>query len=183
MQYFSEEWFSRPTTSVAQDLLGCIIHMKNGDYMILETEAYRGCDDPASHAYRRITPRNKIMFGDPGHIYVYLIYGLHLCLNITTEPRGQAGAVLIRSIFDLETRTLISGPGRLCRHLRISLSMNGENCYTPARSILLSRLYNPKYTESSRIGIKYGKDKLWRYNTLDSSTQTLNKAVDKLVYK
>lgn len=88
--------------------------------MITEVEAYTGRGDMSSHAYLGPTKRNKVMFGPPGHWYVYLIYGMYHCLNIVTEAEGTAGAILIRGLEG------ISGPGRVCRELKIDLGLYGK---------------------------------------------------------
>jgi 3-methyladenine DNA glycosylase Mpg len=93
---FSQSFFEQTTPMVAQALLGQRLVVNRQVAVITETEAYRGEDDPASHAFKGPTPRAKIMFGPAAMTYVYLIYGMHHCLNIVTEPTGQAGAVLIR---------------------------------------------------------------------------------------
>lgn len=142
-------FYSRPTLDVAIDLLGMLIVRRIGGELriahIVETEAYLP-DDPASHSYRGPTPRSQVMFGPPGHAYVYLIYGMHHCLNTVTEPEGTGGAVLIRAAEPLygvaamwrarfpetdlpagltdatDTRLLAriaSGPGKLCSALGI----------------------------------------------------------------
>lgn len=93
-------FYNRDTLAVAPDLLGTLIVRRVDDELrvarIVETEAYLP-DDPASHSYRGPTPRSRVMFGPPGHAYVYLIYGMHHCLNAVTEPEGSGGAVLIRA--------------------------------------------------------------------------------------
>src|SRR5208337_5693005 len=95
-------FFERDTVKVAPDLLGkCLVRLKDRERLvgrIVEVEAYRGSDDPASHAFRGKTPRNMPMFGEPGHAYIYFTYGNHYCLNATTQPIGKAGAVLIRAV-------------------------------------------------------------------------------------
>jgi DNA-3-methyladenine glycosylase len=123
---------------VARELLGKVIELRRpGSRVaatIVETEAYLGAGDPASHSHRGPTPRSLIMFGPPGVAYVYFIYGMYYCLNTVTEPEGVGSAVLIRALDpDVPgtapvagwTRRLLDGPGKLCRELGIDLSMNG----------------------------------------------------------
>ena len=140
-------FFARPTLEVARELIGTEWHVRGGagecSGRIVEVEAYLGEDDPASHAGRGPTPRSAIMFGPPGGIYVYLIYGMHHCLNLVTEVEGRAGAVLIRAIEPLAGSNLMagrrgiapgprqyprlcSGPGKLCRACGIDLDWNGS---------------------------------------------------------
>ncbi|MGH7686028.1 MAG: DNA-3-methyladenine glycosylase [Candidatus Dormibacteria bacterium] len=140
------EWFARPTLLVARELLGCILVVDGGTAhevcaRVVETEAYLGTSDPASHAYRGPTRRAAIMFGPAGHLYVYLSYGVHHCANLVTEADGTAGAVLLRaaSVMDgeatvrrrrgpaLPADTLLRGPGNLCRGLGLSLRDNGTD--------------------------------------------------------
>jgi len=158
------EFFTRATVEVARDLLGSLLRVRGDDGRwtagrIVETEAYGGEDDPASHAGRGRTPRSEIMFGAPGVAYVYLIYGVHHCLNIVTGAEGQAGAVLIRALEPFtglatmaqrrnvaaETRlhqNLCNGPGKLCQALGIDLAWNG----TP-----LTSERQPKNSNNQRI--------------------------------
>src|SRR3989338_10306073 len=95
-------FYERNTQVVAFELIGKVLIFKQGDNFlsgkIVETEAYFGANDPASHAYRGVTPRNRVMFGPAGKTYVYFTYGNHYCLNIVTEKEGVAGAVLIRAL-------------------------------------------------------------------------------------
>lgn len=138
-------FYSRPTTEVARDLLGkLIVHQIDGDALagrIVEVEAYLGLKDEAAHAFAGITPRTKVMFGPPGRAYVYLIYGMYHCLNLVTEPDGEAGCVLIRALEPAagveamqarrpkarRLQDLASGPGKLTRAMGITLNHYGAD--------------------------------------------------------
>ncbi len=139
-------FYARDTVMVARELLGQrLVRLLDGirlSGLICETEAYGGQDDMASHAYRR-TPRSAIMYGPPGHAYIYFIYGMHYCLNAVTAPDGKAGAVLIRALVPQEgvevmrqrrgsadDRHLTDGPGKVCAALGITAALNGR--YLPA---------------------------------------------------
>ena len=129
---------------LARDLLGRVLFYKTLDGLlagrIVETEAYTGEADPASHAFRGRTARNAVMFGPAGHAYVYFTYGMHYCLNVTAEKSGTAGAVLLRALepvagMDLmrargdhgpESR-LLSGPGKIGRAFGLTLKDNGRD--------------------------------------------------------
>lgn len=117
-------FFERHTPTVARDLLGKFLVRKIGKttraFLITEVEAYTGVSDMSSHARMGTTTRNRAMFEAPGHWYVYFIYGMYHCLNIVTETEGIAGAVLIRGVEG------ISGPGKLCKVLKIKLSHYGK---------------------------------------------------------
>src|ERR1700722_13195539 len=118
-------FYARPTVEVARDLLGKVVLHGRASARIVETEAYLGVGDAAAHSARGMTPRTTVIFGPPGHAYVYLIYGMHYCLNIVAEPEGVAGCVLIRAVEPLVAAaqaTLNSnGPGKLTRALGITL--------------------------------------------------------------
>jgi DNA-3-methyladenine glycosylase len=130
---------SRPATEVAPLLLGAVLHGRDVSVRLTEVEAYRGSDDPGSHAYRGRTPRTAVMFGPAGHLYVYFTYGMHSCVNIVCGPQGEASAVLLRAgevVAGVETararrttsRTdadLARGPARLCVALGITLADDG----------------------------------------------------------
>jgi len=139
-------------------LLGKYIVFNDKSGRITEVEAYVGKDDPACHAARGMTPRNKVMFGSAGYSYVYFIYGMYHCLNFVTEKEGFPAAVLIRAV---ET---IDGPGKLCKifgigreHSEIDLC-ESENFYVEDRGYRVAKI-----KASSRIGIKVGLDKMWRF--------------------
>lgn len=142
------DFFARPTVQVARSLLGCRVVVDRGSEAevvatLVEVEAYLGQRDPASHAYRGPTPRAGIMFGPPGHLYVYLSYGIHHCANLVCESRGTAGAVLLRAAAVekgeevvrsrrgtglarvIPVHDLLRGPGNLCRGLGVALGDNG----------------------------------------------------------
>jgi len=132
-------FYKRGTIEVARELLGKILVHGATAGIIVETEAYLGGDDLASHSAAGITKRTRVIFGPPGHAYVYLSYGMHECLNIVAEPDGQAGCVLIRALepiagLDLMyrrraaarmDRDLASGPGKLTRALAVTRVHNG----------------------------------------------------------
>jgi DNA-3-methyladenine glycosylase len=134
-------FYERPTVEVARGLLGKILVHGPAAGMIVETEAYLGGDDLASHAARGLTPRTRVIFGPPGHAYVYLIYGMYDCLNLVAEPEGQPGCVLIRALqpaagLDLmrsrrpharRLEDLASGPGKLTLAMAITRAHNGAD--------------------------------------------------------
>ena len=144
--------------------------------MIVETEAYRGAKDPASHACNGMTKRNAVMFGEGGHAYVYFSYGAHWCLNLTTEPAGRAGAVLVRAVEPIEglrqmlrNRSLVSdehvtdGPGKLTQALRIDSSLNGEDLVRSERLFVEHGENVKEIGSSSRVGIRRGVELRWRF--------------------
>ncbi len=156
-------FFNRPTKEVAVSLIGKRIFFGEKSGIIYETEAYGGADDPASHAYRGPTSRSKIMFGEPGFSYVYLIYGIHHCLNFTSEKEEKAGAVLVRGV-KTDDDLKLAGPGKICSYFNITREHNGIDI-TKSDFFYLTendlKIHIPQATP--RIGIKVGKDKLWRF--------------------
>ena len=185
----SKSFFVRPTRTVARDLLGCFLlrRWRGKIYagMITETEAYCGPHDLASHASRGRTSRTEVMFGPPGYIYIYLIYGMYHCLNIVTEKDGYPAAVLIRAArvfsplavksFNLKILQALTplpdkiaaGPGKLCRYFHIDRSLNTHALSIKNDLWILPRIQNPRrIVTAPRVGVDYAgkyKDKPWRY--------------------
>ena len=154
-------FYDRDTVLVAKELLGkLLVRQAHGvDHVarIVEVEAYLGAHDLAAHSSKGLTKRTKVMFGPPGHAYVYLIYGVHHCMNVVTEREGQASAVLLRAVEPLrnvEGRT--SGPGLLCRAMEIDRRLNGHDLLNDDFFIAV-----PKNSEQfdivkrPRIGVDY----------------------------
>jgi DNA-3-methyladenine glycosylase len=175
----SRAFYDRPTVEVARSLLGKLLVRKIGRRLlsgvIVETEAYTA-NDPACHAARGKTARNAPMFGEPGHAYVYFIYGNHFCLNAVTEAQGTPGAVLIRALLPVDGReamrkrrrgvpdqNLTNGPGKLCQALQIGRAQNGSDL-TRGRLIITKYPFGKfKIGRSPRIGISRAQDRLWRF--------------------
>ena len=132
MQKLPRAFYDRDTVTVAQELLGqWLVHRSRGVERIgriVEVEAYLGPHDLAAHSARGLTERTRVMFGPPGHAYVYFIYGMHHCMNVVTEAEGHASAVLLRAVEpvkNIDGRTC--GPGLLCRALRIGRRLNAHD--------------------------------------------------------
>lgn len=181
----SRDFYIRDTSRVAKDLLGKVLVKESGGIttsgIIVETEAYYGSDDPASHAFGGSTPRSSIMFEKAGIAYVYLCYGVHWLLNIVTEKKTTPGAVLIRGlapmdgIGDMQKRRktagtgliLTDGPGKLTIAMGIDASDNGKDVTDPGSGIYIADCDpgNKDFTikNTKRIGITNGKDRLLRY--------------------
>lgn len=170
-------FYKQPTLNVAKNLLGKYLVHKSGNKIlsgkIVETEAYVGPKDLASHASRGRTPRTELMFGEAGHTYIYLIYGMYYCFNIVTENKDYPAAVLIRALepaegFIEKNKKLINGPGKLCREMKIDKNLNGADL-TGNKIWIEDRgegVSNSKIIANKRIGIDYAgkyKDKLWRF--------------------
>ena len=169
----NKNFYKRNTLKVAQDLLGCFLIRKiNGKIikaMILETEAYVGEDDLASHASKGRTPRTELMFGEAGKAYVYMIYGMYHCLNIITEKKDFPAAVLIRSVkIEGVDYKKTNGPGKLCKILKIDRKLNGWNIIK-GEKLWLEKGINIKQSQikkEKRVGIDYAKhckEYLWRF--------------------
>jgi len=167
------DFYARPAIEVARDCLGKIlVHGKTAG-RIVETEAYLGVDDRAAHAWRGITERTRVIFGPPGHAYIYFIYGMYECLNFVAEPEGQAGCVLIRAVEPVagiegmrrrrptvkRVEDLASGPGKLTRAMGISRKQNGADLTGSrlhARGLRKDARFEVKVTP--RIGITHCAD-------------------------
>jgi len=190
-----KSFYNRNTLQVAQDLLGCFLVRKNPHPLplprscrcgrgereekilrckIVEVEAYNGPRDLASHASQGRTERNKVMFGEPGIIYVYFTYGLHYMLNIVTEEKGYPAAVLIRAVEPVSRNAYriahnTNGPARLTKALRVDKSFNGLPVYTKKYGLWVeSRVKDEKLQiiRAKRIGVDYAgkyKNKKWRF--------------------
>jgi DNA-3-methyladenine glycosylase len=167
------DFYARPAIEVARDCLGKIlIHGKTAG-RIVETEAYLGVDDRAAHAWRGLTERTRVIFGPPGHAYVYFIYGMYECLNFVAEPEGQAGCVLIRALEPVagfarmrrrrpaakRLEDLASGPGKLTLAMGITRKQNGADLTKGALQVRRLRDEPPIEVEvTPRIGIKHCAD-------------------------
>ena len=176
------EFFDRSVHVVARELIGCRLAVGETAGVIVETEAYEA-SDPACHAYIGRTARNEVLFGPPGHAYVYLSYGIHSLLNFVTEREGSASAVLIRALEPTDgvelmrerrgredTEGLCSGPGKLTEALGVDLSLNGADLLQPPfdvseRSASLGAV---EIVASERIGITKAADLPWRYSAAGS---------------
>ena len=163
MKRLDRGFYDRPTAEVAKELLGCLLVRDTGKDLVIgrivETEAYDGPRDKASHASRRRTPRNEIMFGRPGFTYVYLVYGMHHCLNLVTGPEGYPAAVLIRAVepvSNLESST--KGPGRLCRAMGVDLSFNRLDTIKGPLFAAPRDIEPPQISSSPRVGVDYAGD-------------------------
>jgi DNA-3-methyladenine glycosylase len=173
-------FYDRPTLDVARDLLGTVlVHEWRGvrtSGAIVEVEAYIGEDDPACHAAPGPTRRNAPMYGEPGHAYVYLNYGIHWMMNIVTEAKGSPAAVLIRALATIDgleamrrrrgvaagDHELCRGPGNLTKAMRITLAENGADLLGPRLYLEDRRLDIGEVAWGPRIGINVGMEHPWR---------------------
>jgi len=178
MEKLSRRFYARDTKQVALDLLGTyLVRMQNGVRRvgrIVEVEAYLGPHDLAAHSARGRTARTEVMFGQPGHAYVYMIYGMHCCFNVVTERVGHASAVLIRALEPLENVTANTrGPGLLCRALDIDRRLNGADLLGEEISIFADKqAARPMIGRSARIGVAYARHwaaRLLRFYVRDSA--------------
>ena len=159
-------FYSRDVLEVAPQLLGQHLvkvdsHGIKSTFMITETEAYRGGDDLACHASKGRTPRNEVMFGEGGHLYMYLIYGMYWMMNVVTGDVGVPQAVLFRGLRE------ISGPGRLTRLVGVDRTFYGEDLVHSDRIWIEASGSSPAYTTGPRVGIDSAgepwKNMPWRF--------------------
>jgi DNA-3-methyladenine glycosylase len=177
-------FFDRDPRLVAPELLNKLLVAGTRVGRIVEVEAYCGSSDPGSHAYRGPTPRNMVMFGPPGGLYVYRSYGVHWCANAVCGPSGIGEAVLIRAlapvagvgammaarsrgqIHPLSERDLCRGPGRLCQALGITIEHSGADLVTGDRDVVIADDGCPPPAApgvSPRIGLTKGVEYPWRF--------------------
>jgi len=193
-------FYTRETLTVAEELLGKkLVRYTNNTRLvgkIVEVEAYRGSDDPGSHAYRGMTPRNRLMFRKGGFAYVYFTYGMHYCFNVVTERQNAPGAVLVRALEPLngiETMrrnrgnknllNLTNGPAKLAEAMNITKKQNGLDL-TRSKELLICEpnvKENFEIVTTKRIGIKVGVDKLWRFCIKDNKFVSRRWNLDRVV--
>lgn len=166
------EGLSQPAPQAARFLLGQLLVRRSGTRLqvarIVETEAYLGEADPAAHAYRGRTARTEPLWGPPGTLYVYFVYGMHHCLNLSVDREGVPGCVLIRAAELLGAgargREACRGPGRLCRTLRIDRRLSGRHLFERSAPLFLLAGRAPATVGvSARIGIRRGARKRLRF--------------------
>lgn len=165
-------FYDRPTVEVARDLLGKVVVHGRTSGRIVETEAYVGRHDEAAHASRGLTPRTRVIFGAPGHAYVYFIYGMYYCLNLVAEAEGSPGCVLIRALEPVSgirvmqrrrgverLESLASGPGKLTVAMGIDLHLNGADVTRGGFTVREgSMMPDETVAEGPRIGIRKATD-------------------------
>lgn len=193
----ARDFFDRPAEEVAPALLGCVLEHETAEGLVAveltEVEAYAGETDPASHAYRGMTGRNAVMFGPPGHAYVYFTYGMHFCVNVVCMPEGTARAVLLRAgrviagealarrrragrraesdpPAVIPARDLARGPARLCQTLAINRAQNGADLCAPASELRLRPADTtfrsggaPEIETGPRVGVSTAAEIAWRF--------------------
>lgn len=182
------EFLARDALDVAPDLLGKLLVVDGGAgrrvVRIVETEAYRGSDDPASHSFRGPTPRNAVMFSPPGRLYVYLSYGIHHCANVVCGDR-DGHAVLLRAAAPLDgidamrrargraatrDRDLCSGPGKLAQALGLDRSFDGVDLLESSTCWLEDDDCHPsELVQTTRVGISRAADEPWRWYVADDA--------------
>jgi DNA-3-methyladenine glycosylase len=173
------DFFVRPALPVAKELLGKVLVLEEGGLVlrgrIVETEAYVGEHDLACHASKGRTERTSVLFGPPGRAYVYLIYGMHCCFNVVTEPEGVAAAVLVRGLEPLSGFTpgeRTDGPGKLCRAMGITRAHNREDLTGGRLYLEDAPPVSPRdIARGPRIGVDYAgewADKPYRFWVRDN---------------
>jgi DNA-3-methyladenine glycosylase len=186
------DFFTQPTSQVARALLGARLVRMDGDRRlsgtIVETEAYRGEEDLGCHARAGLTPRTRVMYGPPGHAYIYFTYGMHWMLNFVTEETGFPAAVLIRAVIPIEGQEIIAarranqpphlwtnGPAKLCQAFGIQGELNGTDLCNAQAKIFVERgapIPDSNVTIGPRVGLNNvpepWKSIPWRYRVADA---------------
>ena len=180
MSRLPRSFFARPGTEVAPELLNAVLVAPGVQGRIVEVEAYMGADDPGSHAYRGPTPRTEVMFGRPGHLYVYFTYGMHWCANVVCGEEGTASAVLLRAVAPLAGLDLMrsrrpkarrdidlcNGPAKLASAFGLNGDHDGLDLQRNGAGV---RIVNdgtpPPSTPANavRVGLTQGADIAWRW--------------------
>lgn len=178
-----QQLYLSPTVEVAKRLLGCTLRHETPEGIssgiITETEAYLSYNDPASHSSRGMSKRNGPMFGEPGTAYVYAIYGIHLCFNIVTAPKGVGEAVLIRALspldgvdlmrkrrgLDIPTNRLCHGPANVAKAMGITMDHNSRPLFDGTLTVIgpASTVCPVTFRATGRIGISRGTNLLYRF--------------------
>jgi DNA-3-methyladenine glycosylase len=180
-----DAYLRQDPVSCARRLLGSLLVRTHDGRQtvvrIVETEAYHQ-SDAASHSYKGRTPRTDVMFGPPGHLYVYFTYGMHYCMNVVTGPEGEGSAVLIRAVEPLEGIEYIrnnrpglpdiqttNGPAKTCKALRIDKLHNGHDLKDePLQLIMQPPVSDDNIVQTTRIGITQAQEKPWRFYIADN---------------
>lgn len=171
-----EPFFERSAATVAPELLGSVVRCNGVAIRLSEVEAYSGLEDPASHAYRGPTPRTEVMFGPPGRVYVYFVYGMHWAVNLVCHPDGQAGAVLLRAGevvegieaarsrrgADLPVHRLARGPGNLASSLGVRGEVSGTTLWDGPLTWSPAPAAHPHET-GPRVGVAAAQDVVARF--------------------
>ena len=182
-----QSFFARSALDVARDLIGCSIFHDGVGGRIVEAEAYRQ-DDPCCHAYNGKTARNAVLFGPPGHLYVYFTYGMHFCSNVACEDEGVGAGVLLRALEPeagvarmverrgvSAPRLLCSGPARLAQALGIAREQNGLPVWLPPLALFArpAGVPAPAVATTARIGVRGADPKPWRF--VDARSRLLSR--------
>lgn len=182
------EFYNRPTLTVAKELVGKVLFCKGVSVRITETEAYIGDIDKACHSYGgKMTERTRVMFGKPGHAYIYIIYGMYNCFNVVTEEEGRNCAVLIRGAMPVkgteqiiqnrynrakeqltryQQKNLLNGPGKLCMALNLTREQNGYDLISDDIYIYDDGFHDFTIKTDKRVNIDYAEEAVhfpWRF--------------------
>ncbi|MDP9226110.1 MAG: DNA-3-methyladenine glycosylase [Actinomycetota bacterium] len=192
MRRLRRSFYERDALVVARELIGCLfVHRTSEGRLVVrlvETEAYRGEQDPGSHGYRGMTPRTQVMFGPPGRLYVYFTYGMHWCANVVCGTKGTCEAVLLRAgepVTGMEEmrrrrggippRLVAAGPARLTQAMGITKEHNGaslvdEGALFCAEDAITARYRSSEIAETVRVGLARGRgeDLPWRFAVADN---------------